>query len=66
LQPNDNILYHSRSIAYAKLGELKDSLGATRCDAEKIISLKKDWLKGYLIKGNALGHLKKYDEAIKS
>ncbi len=60
LNPNDHNLYHSRSIAYDKLSEFNDSL----IDAEKTISLKKDWPNGYFIKGNALEHLKKYDEAI--
>jgi stress-induced-phosphoprotein 1 len=60
LNPNNHNLYHSRSLAYDKLGEFNDSL----VDAEKAISLKKDWPKNYFIKGNALEHLKKYDEAI--
>jgi stress-induced-phosphoprotein 1 len=62
LDPNNHILYSNRSAAYAKIGKYRDSLA----DAEKTISLKKDWPKGYSRKGAALELLEKFDEAIKT
>lgn len=62
LDPNNHILYSNRSAAYAKIGKYSDSL----TDAEKTISLKKDWPKGYSRKGTALELLEKYDEAVKT
>jgi len=62
LDPNNHILYSNRSAAYAKIGKFRDSLA----DAEKTITLKKDWPKGYSRKGAALELLEKYDEAVKT
>lgn len=60
LDPSNHILYSNRSAAYAKTNQFKESLA----DAEKTISIKKDWGKGYSRKGAALELLEKYDEAI--
>ncbi len=60
LDPSNHILYSNRSAAYAKTNQFKESLA----DAEKTISIKKDWGKGYSRKGAAIELLDKYDEAI--
>lgn len=60
LDPSNHILYSNRSAAYAKTNELDKCLA----DAEKTISLKSDWAKGYSRKGAALELLDNYDEAI--
>lgn len=60
IDPSNHILYSNRSAAYAKTNEYEKSL----TDAEKTISLKKDWAKGYSRKGAALELLEKMDEAI--
>jgi len=62
LSPENHILYSNRSAAYAKTNRYADSLE----DAEKTISLKKDWPKGYSRKGAALELLENYEEAVKT
>jgi stress-induced-phosphoprotein 1 len=61
LEPSNHILFSNRSAAYAKTGKFKESLD----DAEKTISLKNDWPKGYSRKGAALELLERYDDAAK-
>ena len=48
IDPSNHILYSNRSAAYAKTNEYEKSL----TDAEKTVSLKSDWAKGYSRKGN--------------
>lgn len=59
LDSNNHILFSNRSAAFAKSGKYREAL----VDAEKTISLKKDWGKGYSRKGAALELLDRYDEA---
>lgn len=56
---DNHILYSNRSAAYAKLGEFEKALE----DAERVVSLKSDWAKGYSRKGAALHGLGRLDEA---
>lgn len=60
IDPSNHILYSNRSAAYAKTNEYEKSL----TDAEKTVSLKSDWAKGYSRKGAALELLERMDEAI--
>ncbi|CAF1360246.1 unnamed protein product [Adineta steineri] len=60
LDEKNHVLYSNRSAAYAKGTKYEEALK----DAEKCISLKPDFVKGYSRKGAALSFLKRYDEAI--
>ncbi|KFD69937.1 hypothetical protein M514_06731 [Trichuris suis] len=61
-EPSNHVLYSNRSAAYAKAGKYESAL----TDAEKTISLKKDWAKGYSRKGAALSLLGRHMEAKQS
>ena len=60
IDPNDPILYSNRSAMHLNLSEFDQAL----TDAEKAISLKADYAKGYLRKGKALEGLQKMKEAL--
>lgn len=60
IDPSNHILYSNRSAAYVKVGKYTNSLE----DANKTVSLKPDWPKGYSRKGAALEYLNKYEDAI--
>lgn len=60
IDDKNHVLYSNRSAAYAKANKFEDALK----DAEKCITLKPDFVKGYSRKGAALSFLKRYDEAI--
>ena len=62
VDPTNHILYSNRSAAYAKTAAYAESLS----DAEKTVSLKSDWPKGYSRKGAALELLERYDEAVRT
>ncbi|XP_012152804.1 stress-induced phosphoprotein 1 [Megachile rotundata] len=62
LDSNNHVLYSNRSAAYAKAGQYEQALA----DAEKTVSLKPDWAKGYSRKGSALAYLGKLDASIKA
>jgi stress-induced-phosphoprotein 1 len=62
IDPKNHILYSNRSAAYAKTGKFQESLD----DAEKTISVKSDWPKGYSRKGAALELLERYGDAVKT
>ncbi|XP_067124872.1 stress-induced-phosphoprotein 1-like [Centruroides vittatus] len=62
LDPSNHVLYSNRSAAYAKAEKFKEALD----DAEKTISCKPDWSKGYSRKGASLAYLKRYEEAIEA
>ncbi|KYQ58410.1 Stress-induced-phosphoprotein 1 [Trachymyrmex zeteki] len=62
LDGNNHVLYSNRSAAYAKSEKYQQALE----DAEKTVSLKPDWGKGYSRKGSALAYLGRYDESIRA
>lgn len=62
LDSNNHVLYSNRSAAYAKAGQYEQALE----DAEKTVSLKPDWAKGYSRKGSALAYLGKLNASIKA
>ncbi|KAJ1519420.1 hypothetical protein ONE63_004712 [Megalurothrips usitatus] len=62
LDPENHVLYSNRSAAYAK----DDQFALALADAEKTVSLKPEWGKGYSRKGSALAYLGRTDEAIEA
>ena len=60
IDPNDPILYSNRSAMHLNLSEYEQAL----TDADKAISLKADYSKGYLRKGKALEGLQRMKEAL--
>jgi len=56
----NHVLFSNRSAAYASLKNYE----AAKADAEKCVSLKPDWSKGYARLGAALHGLEMYEEAI--
>ncbi|XKL66599.1 hypothetical protein PGB90_010019 [Kerria lacca] len=59
LDSNNHVLYSNRSAAYCKCFKFKEALS----DAEKTVSLKADWPKGYSRLGSALYNLGRIEEA---
>lgn len=62
LSPNNVTLYSNRSAAFNQLGQYHNAL----LDAEKCITLQRDWVKGHFRRGKALLGLQNYTEAIVS
>jgi stress-induced-phosphoprotein 1 len=60
--PQNHVLYSNRSAAYTSLKKYDLALQ----DAEKTITLKKDWAKGYSRKGAAYQGLGQFQEAIQA
>eukprot|EP00727_Mastigamoeba_balamuthi_P004771 m51a1_g14292 putative heat shock protein sti-like (553) ;mRNA; r:407189-409115 len=60
LDAANHILYSNRSAAHAADGDYAAALA----DAEKTVSLKPDWAKGYGRKGTALHFLGRFEEAL--
>jgi len=60
--PNDHVLYSNRSASYASIQEYDKAYD----DAEKCVSIKPDWAKGYLRKGLAEFYQQKYEESVKT
>ncbi|RNF26824.1 stress-induced protein sti1 [Trypanosoma conorhini] len=59
LDPSNHVLYSNRSACHAALHQYPSALQ----DAEKCVSIKPDWVKGYVRQGAALHGLRRYDEA---
>uniref|UniRef100_A0A0K8TBK0 Stress-induced-phosphoprotein 1 n=1 Tax=Lygus hesperus TaxID=30085 RepID=A0A0K8TBK0_LYGHE len=59
---SNHVLFSNRSAAYCKAGEYDKALQ----DAEKTVTLKPDWGKGYSRKGSALAYLGKHKDAIQA
>ena len=62
LSPNNVTLFSNRSAAFTQLGQFHNAL----LDAEKCITLQRDWVKGHFRRGKALLGLQNYAEAIVS
>jgi len=58
--PNNHVLYSNRSASHAAMREYEKALE----DAERVVTLKPDWPRGYGRKGAALMGLGDFDEAI--
>jgi tetratricopeptide (TPR) repeat protein len=56
------LILGNRSIAHLKSGNVKSALE----DAELAVSLRPDWAKGHLRRGNALKTLRRHEEAFKA
>eukprot|EP00199_Chlamydomonas_sp_CCMP681_P003249 CAMPEP_0119101514 /NCGR_PEP_ID=MMETSP1180-20130426/553_1 /TAXON_ID=3052 ORGANISM="Chlamydomonas cf sp, Strain CCMP681" /NCGR_SAMPLE_ID=MMETSP1180 /ASSEMBLY_ACC=CAM_ASM_000741 /LENGTH=160 /DNA_ID=CAMNT_0007085649 /DNA_START=25 /DNA_END=507 /DNA_ORIENTATION=- len=61
LDPENAVLYSNRCAALTKLNKINKALE----DADRVISLKPDWEKGYWRKGEALEEAKRVPEALK-
>jgi len=57
--PNDHVFYSNRSACYANKQMYNEAL----VDADKCVSIKGDWAKGYSRRGVALYGLKRFQEA---
>ncbi|KAK7582486.1 hypothetical protein V9T40_013931 [Parthenolecanium corni] len=55
----NHVLYSNRSAAYCKCGKFQEALA----DAEKTVSLKPDWAKGYSRLGSAFHSLGQFEKA---
>lgn len=62
LNSNDHVFFSNRSACYASLEEYEKALE----DADRCVSIKPDWSKGYLRKGLAEFYLEKHEEAEKT
>ncbi|KAJ3052160.1 hypothetical protein HK097_006806 [Rhizophlyctis rosea] len=62
VDPTNHVLYSNRSACYASLREYERALE----DAEKTVSLKADWAKGYSRVGAALYGLGRNEEAVEA
>ena len=60
MDPSNHVLYSNRSAALSSLARYQEALE----DAEKVVSLKPDWGKGYGRKGAALYGLRQFDGAV--
>jgi stress-induced-phosphoprotein 1 len=59
LEPSNHVFYSNRSAAHMNMNNAQKALE----DANKCISIKPDWVKGYSRKGAALHELGKYEDA---
>jgi len=62
MTPYDHLVLGNRSITHLKTGNLKAALE----DADLAVSLKPEWAKGHLRRGNALKMLGQHEEAFKA
>ena len=62
IDPTNHVFYSNRSAAYAGLGAFDNAL----LDAERTVSYKPDWPKGFSRKGAALYGLKRFNDAIEA
>jgi len=60
IDPNNHVYFTNRATAYAAMQEWEKALP----DADKAVTLKNDWVKGWFRKGQALVGLKRYDDAV--
>jgi stress-induced-phosphoprotein 1 len=60
VDPNNHVLYSNRSACFSSLMRYQEALD----DAEKVVSIKSDWAKGYSRKGAALHGLRRFDDAV--
>jgi len=60
--PENHVNYSNRAAAYIKLGAIPEALK----DAEKCISIKPDFAKGYLRKGQAQFFMKDYKKCLET
>lgn len=60
IRPNDHLLYSNRSFAYFNLKQFYYAI----CDADKVIELKPDFVKGYFRKAEVLKEVYLFDEAL--
>ncbi|CCW60250.1 unnamed protein product [Phytomonas sp. EM1] len=59
LDSGNHVLFSNRSACYAALHRYKDALD----DSDACISIKPDWVKGYVRRGAALHGLRRYEDA---
>ena len=62
LDPNCEVYFSNRAAAYAAMERFREALD----DAQEVVSLKPDWVKGHVRRGVALTGLKKHEEARKA
>ena len=62
LDPNCEVYFSNRAAAYAAMERFREALD----DAQEVVSLKPDWVKGHVRRAVALTGLKKHEEARKA
>ena len=64
LDPTKAVFYSNRCAAYLQASQIPDNLNKALEDAETCIDKKRDWAKGYALKGSVLYRQNEFKQAI--